>query len=803
MSLSCTREEPDMNSPEKTEGISATLSLSIEDLEAGTPETKAVMEPDVPSGETIENQINNFAVLQFEGNDANAKLIAPPDFVQDLATYFTTKQVNLLPTSDNHPGPFVIVVVANIGGSNELPGVGKTLESFLRSYYSLDTYASVFTKREDREYLRMSASALVTDRIDDTFSIQLSLKRNVSKITIHVNNETEGEEKVTFEKAQIRDINAKYYYLTNNGSGIGTFQDDYSAMNPCRIDKAQENLPEPEADGSYTFTFYVPANLRGTTSSEYQFTKGLDAPAGATRFCLYGTYGSNHTPINYTYYLGGNLVNDFNLKPNHHYTYNLTLKNKGDDRFDYRIEDLAEVKFHTDANCYMVHPPKVQGQSRIYAVPIRRAAVFWNDPGVNGGVYGANQFETDAYAACKIDAETQWTAEVLWSDFKLPEDFMQKTSGKGYDPTDPTQDPYFCFRIDAGMRGNVVIAVRIGETIVWSWHIWITDYNPDQERLTPETGKYIYTVEGGQVHRYNNDLFNKTAPTETTEGYKNGFIMDRNLGASGTSYEDTEKGGMYYQFGRKDPFFVWDQRGRRYYYYKNGTTQTYLGSSGNQLWQGDTPYRIQNVATGEPGGTADESANNIRYAVCNPMRYIYCSDKMIEWTNNFDAIAGTGVGWLDPKYFEHNGDQHILEIKKSIYDPCPPGWKVPHQTAFKDIAAPKHTETINNVEYTTYPLEDNPKIEFRNSGLYYYPKGKESPEAIYFPAMAYRVASHAGFSGDKYIRKEGRIWTNYTSLNETSGSLFFFRSDECGDPQYRTSYGYNVRCVREYGAVVK
>ncbi len=75
------------------------------------------------------------------------------------------------------------------------------------------------------------------------------------------------------------------------------------------------------------------------------------------------------------------------------------------------------------------------------------------------------------------------------------------------------------------VHGNALVAVRdITGKILWSWHIWVTDYNPNTEGAT--------------------DI------------YKGAEFMDRNLGAlNAYSATNTEFGnsGLRYQWGRKDP----------------------------------------------------------------------------------------------------------------------------------------------------------------------------------------------------------------------------------------------------------
>ncbi|MBQ5669904.1 MAG: hypothetical protein IIV29_04365, partial [Tidjanibacter sp.] len=72
-------------------------------------------------------------------------------------------------------------------------------------------------------------------------------------------------------------------------------------------------------------------------------------------------------------------------------------------------------------------------------------------------------------------------------------------------------------------RGNALIAAtdEVGN-ILWSWHIWATDYNPNAE-------------------------------FDTYPGFENLKVMNRNLGAL-SNRGKTDAVGMVYQWGRKEPF---------------------------------------------------------------------------------------------------------------------------------------------------------------------------------------------------------------------------------------------------------
>ncbi|MDO4735841.1 MAG: hypothetical protein Q4B21_02365, partial [Bacteroidia bacterium] len=174
-------------------------------------------------------------------------------------------------------------------------------------------------------------------------------------------------------------------------------------------------------------------------------------------------------------------------------------------------------------------------------------------------------------------------------------------------------------------EGNAVIAVYDSEqNILWSWHIWITD--------TPNDISY-------------------------TEGSTKITILDRNLGATAAKWSgsDVSSGapletyGLYYQWGRKDPSMgppTWD------YSPINMTTAPYY----------DYSSEIYNSAE-----VVRESAPTLKDAVENPMYLLMPTAQTQTYYYN----------WLYEKidflwgYEASTGNTH-----KTIYDPCPYGYRV-------------------------------------------------------------------------------------------------------------------------------
>ena len=436
-----------------------------------------------------------------------------------------------------------------------------------------------------------------------------------------------------------------------------------------------------EDDGYTLYTWYVPANKRGTdTNSTTQKSKNQYAPQGATYFRIYATSGGQ--PVIYTYYLGANLTNNFDLEPNKKYTYTVEINGKGDPSTDARIEDLSPVTFTRDANSYMLKPPAYgDGQTaaeRIYKIPVRRAAVFWNQPGTNMGVYSAALVQSGGNSYL-LEETTTWKAWVVWNEVKYADgtpvpdnellsgagldsdprpdnvaagsvsDTYNKyvVTGKGFNPAGSGADhnPFVPIKVKSGMYGNAVIAIKKTSSpsmndVLWSWHIWVTDYDP-YVPMTVESGTYIYSVPNGEIHRYADKSNLNPAIWGTGGVYASAFMMDRNLGAEValTGAEDAVRTyGLYYQWGRKDPFKT-------------------LGNVASVAADG----------TGAPGEGSPKQ--NIRYSIHNPTTFIYRDGNWTAYESTSPILGAVNTVWNDPFIGNHGTDN--CESGKSIYDPCP------------------------------------------------------------------------------------------------------------------------------------
>ena len=219
--------------------------------------------------------------------------------------------------------------------------------------------------------------------------------------------------------------------------------------------------------------------------------------------------------------------------------------------------------------------------------------------------------------------------------------------------------------------------------------------------------------------------------------------MDRNLGAlSNYGGFNSDAVGMYYEFGRKDPFVA-----------STVYNDTY------------------------PGGTRLKDNGQLvtkQYMIQHPNIYIRRGHSNQYMLNN---PYYTNL-WDNPNW---NLDGSICQ--KSYFDPCPPGWKLPENDAF-------------------YP---GSILRPSNGGVYLYCNGiKDSDEVTWFPVsdyLYYNVSGkYIGFVGGSSIT----LRTATTDAEYGSPCLYTYESSTSftyyGTSQFwqgNKSAGGPVRCIQE------
>ena len=239
-------------------------------------------------------------------------------------------------------------------------------------------------------------------------------------------------------------------------------------------------------------------------------------------------------------------------------------------------------------------------------------------------------------------------------------------------------------------------------------------------------------------------------PKEQEYYHSAGTMMDRNLGAISDTPGDVGALGLLYQWGRKDPF---------------------LGSSSI------SSSTIAKSTTIWPSAvSSDSSRGTIAYATANPTTFVTYNSENYDWYY-------TGSESTD------NTRWTTSDKAKSIYDPCPAGWRVPDG----DENGIWSNALGSSSSFTQSSLYDSTNKGMNFSGKF------GSDQTIWYPASGTLYWHDGRMINDG---NNGYFWS--ASPNDFSAySLVCFLSFESWDyvvaPSHngnRTS-GMSVRCVKE------
>lgn len=266
-------------------------------------------------------------------------------------------------------------------------------------------------------------------------------------------------------------------------------------------------------------------------------------------------------------------------------------------------------------------------------------------------------------------------------------------------------DGYITFSTnDTYHKGNAVIAAYSDAgctdgNVLWSWHIWLTDQPAE--------------------HNYDDQ----------------GILMDRNLGATSGTPGDVEFLGLFYQWGRKDPF---------------------LGSSNinNKIYP--TPL-AQSTIDWPSSVETNDTKGTVDYVTRHPT--IFLTSSQSPWD------------WSIPQ------NDNLWSSGKTQFDPCPPGWQVPNQAVWAQYLDGDRGNR-------GYPEFFNKSKTFLVSVGYYPAAGGKKGDNVY----------SVGDNGYYWTFNITGTYSNYIFLDPNSvnpGEFpYYYIADQ------RRSNGYSVRCQK-------
>ena len=488
-------------------------------------------------------------------------------------------------------------------------------------------------------------------------------------------------------------------------------------------------------------TCYLPENLSGrNTALKSMWQRGKEnAPENATYVRVEGTAADGNSYA-YSFFLGDGTPQDFNIARNYHYSLAATLNgtNDADLRTEFQFIDLnAGGK---TANCYLVYGNDVE-----YAFD---ATVMGNGATTPAGGFSASYDiipRTLAPESAKVLWETGTVQCTVISEVKLSADKKKvvfKTSSSA---------------------GNAVIAVYDNinpeapdAKILWSWHIW----KPKTQVIDLAYQKYV----------------DNSGILKTQDNYR---MMDRNLGATVTTR--LAAFGLFYQWGRKDPFP------------EAGGKVSYGDSFQSTVPSLSTDRTLNNIADPAMLSLADNAAC-IAYAVEHPTTFFKnTSGWHADWIKpRQDNLWGNPREGTKPIYTNSSLTVNSGSGSKSIYDPCPVGYRVPPSDTWTALMQ------ANGSQYGNGKDDANSKFD---ATAYAWTSTSMSPTGVTlsFPTCGYiNNANGILASVTNYGHYLSSSPCCSDSYEDSAGIFYFFGGGRMNPERYEDrTLGCTVRCVRE------
>lgn len=235
-----------------------------------------------------------------------------------------------------------------------------------------------------------------------------------------------------------------------------------------------------------------------------------------------------------------------------------------------------------------------------------------------------------------------------------------------------------------------------------------------------------------------------------------GTMLDRNLGATSATPGDVGALGLLYQWGRKDPF---------------------MGAS--DIAEGTTTLAASTIGTWPDPVVSDKAKGTIDYAVSNPVTFILGNKNNDDWYY-------TGSEGIDNSRWKSS---------KTIFDPCPPGYRVPDGGGFNGVWAIAFGKRENS------SFEDEGGFDSANKGFNFGSSGKGSAKLSNSASTCwYPAAGGRRYDGSMaVVGKYGYYWTSSISNDYGNGINFHFnnKGDIFLNSALDCAYALAVRCMKE------
>ena len=508
---------------------------------------------------------------------------------------------------------------------------------------------------------------------EGSYDTRLLLKRLAARLTVSWNYTVSGYE---LKQVLLQSVPLNYTLVPTADSN-GTYPSILDQFHTVEIDMSKGN----------SYSCWIPANVRGESpaaNSDLQRTKA-NAPKGSSflNFVAVNTTDPKKK-LDYRVYIGGKTSSDFSLNNNTEYSYAVSFSHTGIPTNDKRVTYIDPVPASENndnpvptANCFMVAPG---GGFCFDPLAYQSDGTEKTNETLKGWCQGGGIVKVKLLWQTKEDGDI---GEPVMGIVNSAEDHtnivdIKRTDGKavGQNPvTDKGQCRIYC-RVAPGTTGGsgVIAAYDSSDNILWSWHVWVTDYHPDatgnvdvQEPLTKRKLKFTYGNHPDQRPMMDRDL-------GAMAGYAKAPTLD---------VEKFKAHGFQYQWGRKDPYPS---------SYSNKPIKTV-----------NLPAKITEPIVG--------------------IMSLYGSDgvKFLPFDPSYNGRAGYQMAYRNPlTAYKPSGSQYWFTddvtssisgawaTVKTVHDPCPAGWRVAKAEEYYSLFSDKGyngtlpSYSTNNMNMSNY-----------------------------------------------------------------------------------------------------
>ena len=507
---------------------------------------------------------------------------------------------------------------------------------------------------------------------EGSYDTRLLLKRLAARLTVNWNYNVSGYE---LKQVLLQSVPLNYTLVPTADSN-GTYPSILDQFHTVEIDMSKGN----------SYSCWIPANVRGESpaaNSDLQRTKA-NAPKGSSflNFVAVNTTDPKKK-LDYRVYIGGKTSSDFSLNNNTEYSYAVSFSHTGIPTNDKRVTYIDPVPASENndnpvptANCFMVAPG---GGFCFDPLAYQSDGTEKTNETLKGWCQGGGIVKVKLLWQTKEDGDI---GEPVMGIVNSAEDHtnivdIKRTDGTavGQNPvTDKGQCRIYC-RVAPGTTGGsgVIAAYDSSDNILWSWHVWVTDYHPDatgnvdvQEPLTKRKLKFTYGNHSDQRPMMDRDL-------GAMAGYAKAPTLD---------VEKFKAHGFQYQWGRKDPY-----------------PSSY---SNKPIKKVDLPEKITEPIVGI---MSLYGSDGVKFLPFDPA-FSGQASYQTAYRNPLTAYKPSGEYWF-------TGDvtssiSGAWATVKTVHDPCPAGWRVAKAEEYYSLFSPENysgelpDKSTNNMNMSNY-----------------------------------------------------------------------------------------------------